>query len=412
MVSMKNEVAITGMGIVCSAGDIVAFSNALYRGKSHFTKSDSYPELSFPVLGAFIEESNVLPIVSPSFILKKPKIIQLAFSAVSQAWQQSRINFNELDSHRIGLVVAGQSLASHYQYDLMDTFKQTPDYLSPSYALNYMDTDHVGSLSEAFGILGEGFTLGGASASSNVALLQAYRLIRDEWLDACLVVGALADLSPMDLQGFHNIGALGGHRFADQPDKACRPFDNSHEGFIYGQAAACLIIESVHSAAKRKASILGYMLGGAMVLDGNYQSNPNCAGELRVMEQALKNSCLSVNEINYINTHGTSSPLGDHTELEAIEQLFGKDRKYFRINSTKSIVGHCLWSAGIVEAIAILIQMKKGFVHPNLNLDNPISKNNLFVGKKSENFVIQNALSNGFGFGGINTSIIFSNSNK
>ena len=139
-----------------------------------------------------------------------------------------------------------------------------------------------------FGILGEGFSVGGASATGNVALLRAYQLIRDGWQDACLVVGVVADLSPMELQGFYNLGALGGHHFADTPNKACRPFDKAHEGFIPGQAAACILLETVHSAKSRGVPILGYILGGALLLDGNRLSNPQVEGEFRAMQQAIK----------------------------------------------------------------------------------------------------------------------------
>ena len=124
-----------------------------------------------------------------------------------------------------------------------------------------MDTDYIGVLSEAFTILGEGLTVGGASACGNVALLHAQQLIENNRHAACLVVGAAADLSPMELQAFHNLGALGGHRFAQTPNQACRPFDKLHEGFIYGQAAACIILESIASANERHVPILGYLLG-------------------------------------------------------------------------------------------------------------------------------------------------------
>jgi malonyl-ACP decarboxylase len=418
----KQTVTITGMGIISSVGQgVPVFRDALFQGYNHFTRSLNYPMLSFPVLGAFISDFNFsLALKTFSNLsdhrrqqLEKisrqvPKQIQLAIIAALETWQQAGLDQTPIgDASRVGLVVAGENTTGHYEYDLYATFQQQPDYLSPSYALHFMDTDHIGVLSEVFGILGEGFTVGGASATGNVALIRGYQLLRDNWQDACLVIGALADLSPMELQGFHNIGALGGHHFTEEPNKACRPFDKAHEGFIYGQAVGCLLLETVASAIKRKAPILGYFLGGALLLDGNRLSNSARQGEIRVMQQAIKVADITIEEIDYINTHGTSAPQGDQTEIEAIESLFAKNPNVI-INSTKSIIGHCLWSAGIVEAIATLIQMQEGFVHPTLNLDNPISDKSRFIRKKSQLFQMNTALSNSFGFGGINTAIVLS----
>lgn len=418
----QRPIAITGMGIVSSLGKgIPAFREALFHGQSCFTRSSSYPLLSFPVIGAFIQDFNFSHALETFSVFTNEQQktlqklarslslpIQIALIAAIEAWQQAFATQCPFNAERVSLIVAAQNTTTHYQYNLYQTFQQQPDYFNPTYALQFMDSHYVGVLSEAFGILGEGFTVGGASASGNVALLRAYQLIQNKSQDACLVVGALADLSPMELQGFHNLGALGGHSYAQEPNKACRPFDEAHEGFIYGQAAACLLLESLSSARKRQVPILGYILGGALLLDGNHLSNPSREGELRVMQKAIKLSGITVKDINYINTHGTSSPLGDEIEIEAIQALFGTDRYDIMINSTKSITGHCLWSAGIVEAIATIIQIQEKFVHPTLNLERPVTKYGHFVTKKSESLQIQAALSNGFGFGGINTAVVFS----
>ena len=335
-----------------------------------------------------------------------PLTVQTALIAALEAWYQAALNVNPLDATRIGLVVAAQNTTNHYQYDLHTAFQQNPDYLLPAYALHFMDTDHVGVLSEVLGIMGEGFTVGGSSVSGNVALIRGYQLIRDHYQDACLVIGALADLSPMDLQGFYNLGALGGHHFAAEPKKACRPFDKAHDGFIYGQAAAAVMLESLDSAKRRDVPILGYMLGGALLLDGNRLANPNQNGEVRVMQQAMKAADVSVEEVNYINTHGTSAPLGDQTEINAIEAIFNECGHEVMLNATKSITGHCLWSAGVVEAIATLIQIRGEFLHPSLNLEQPITEKSQFVLGQNKSFRIQIALSNSFGFGGINSTLV------
>jgi malonyl-ACP decarboxylase len=151
-----------------------------------------------------------------------------------------------------------------------------------------MDTDHIGTISEIFNIAGEGFTVGGASASGNIGIIKGFQMIQLGIVDACIVVGALADLTNMELQGFYNIGAMGGKTFHDKPEKACRPFDRDHEGFIYGQASGCLILESFESAQKRNIPLLAEMLGGSIILDSNRLSDPNENGEIKAMESALK----------------------------------------------------------------------------------------------------------------------------
>ncbi|MCK4842559.1 MAG: hypothetical protein KAT04_11875, partial [Methylococcales bacterium] len=241
--------------------------------------------------------------------------------------------------------------------------------------------------------------------------IQAARLIQTGVVDACLVIGVVADLSPMDIQGFYNIGAMGGKQFHNQANLACRPFDSLHEGFIYGQASACLVLESSSNAANRKIPSLAKILGGSINLAANASSQPNIEGEAKAMRSALLQSGFTSNKIDYINTHGSSSPLGDSVEIQAIEQVFGDHFPNIWLNASKGLTGHCLYSAGIVETIATVIQMQQGFIHPNINLENPIHKIAKFCAATAIKEHINTALSNSFGFGGINTSIMLQNSN-
>lgn len=417
MQTQRKIVAVTGMGIVSSAGSgCQSFSETLKKGKSYFSIKH-YPQISFPVIGAYISDFDFIKQLA-FFHLEKThqtQIIKIARSlpvnlhyaiiAALEAWEQAKLFNTTIELSRVGLVVAAQNSTTQYQYELYPTFTQDPEYLTPTYALNYLDTNYIGTISEILKIKGEGFTVGGASASGNVALLRGRDLIINGNQDICLVIGSSAELSPMDIQGFRNIGAMGGQHFQDKPEQACRPFDQEHEGFIFGQAAAAIVLESITSAFARKVPILGYFHGGALVLDGNHLSNPTAAGEGLAMQKALQVAQISPDNINYINTHGTSSPIGDETEIAAIEMLFPES---VMLNSTKSLVGHCLWSAGVVEAIATVMQINEHFLHPNLNLIHPISQESSFVSGKSQSFEIHYALSNSFGFGGINSSLIFS----
>jgi malonyl-ACP decarboxylase len=421
MMQINDTIGITGMGIVSSIGDdIISFCNSLKQGKSGITRVSlsSTPELSVNIAAkiqnfSFSESLKKLQNIPEEQFFKArklgqraPFVIQTSIISALQAWEQAGLFDNTISSNRLGLVIAGQNSTQNYQYELISKFGKNPEYLSPRYALEFLETNQIGVLSELFGIQGEGIVVGGASATGNVGLVKGYQLIKSGIVDACLVVGVVTDLSPMDIQGFINVGAMGGKLYGDRPAEACRPFDTKHEGFIYGQASGSIVLESAGSAKKRETEFQTEMAGGVVTLDGNSSSNPNKNGELNAMSYALEKAGLAVTDINYINTHGSSSPLGDKTEAEAIGDLLGDHRPNVWINATKSLTGHCLYSAGMVEAIATAIQLKEGFIHPNKNLEELIDKTLKFCSDKAEQFQPMAALSNSFGFGGINTSII------
>jgi malonyl-ACP decarboxylase len=419
---MNNDVVITGMGVITSIGQsIKEFTNALKQGKCgiNYLSKKSVPETSVKIaaeLSGFSFDSKILSYLSDSNkgIIKnalatgKRCTLPLQCSIISaiESWRSALLFEKKVDGERIGLIICGHNTTSHHQYGLYDKFVKDPEYLNPRYALQYMDTDQIGTLSCILGIHGEGFLAGGASASGNIGIIKGVQLIRSGEVDVCLVAGVLADLSPMELQGYYNIGAMVGGKYSDQPDLACRPFDKEHEGFVYGQAGGCLILESLASARKRGVPVLAKLLDGAIVLDGNNLSNPNEHGEKRAMELALKKSGISPSEVDYINAHGTSSPLGDKTELIAIKEVFKENTQKIWINSTKGLTGHCLYSAGLIEVIAIVIQLQEGFIHPNKNLQEPIDSSFRFSGVQMQQALIRTALNNSFGFGGINTCLV------
>lgn len=418
-------VQISGMGIVSAIGhDVHAFSAALATGLSGIRRSgrrvtpaiavDISAEIDGFDFGQSIGRIAALPDQLAQSALhvarRSPFAIQTSVVTALQAWCQAGLHQAAAESvivpERIGLVIAGHNTTQNDQYSLFSDFLSQPEYLSPRYALQFMDSNQLGVLSEILNIRGEGFTTGGASASGNVGVIQAMRLIQAGVVDACLVVGVVADLSPMEIQGFYTIGAMGGKQFHDRPEQACRPFDALHEGFIYGQASASLLLESDASAKRRNAPCLARLSGGAITLHATASPGPDLDGESRAMHAALRQSGLQPDAIDYLNTHGSSSPMGDQVEIAAIEQVFGSHFPQLWLNATKSLTGHCLYSAGVVEIIASVIQMQEGFIHPNLNLDDPINRNARFSQKTATPATIATAMSNSFGFGGINTSIV------
>jgi malonyl-ACP decarboxylase len=421
---VKPRVVVTGMGIVSSIGGTrEEFSNSLRQGRCgiDYLKSTAPPPI--PVnIGAQIAGFSFLTALDqqqrrgiPGDMIEKarytalrsPLAIQASVIAALEAWHQARVYERPTRSDRLGVIAAGSNLSQGYQYGVWTKFQHSPEYLNPRYALHYMDTDHIAAVSEIFHIQGEGFTVGGASASGNAAIIKAYQSIRLGIVDVCLVIGAMTDLSSMELMGFYNLGAMGGKKFREQPQKACRPFDQDHEGFIYGQAAGCLVLESLAFAKQQGIPLLVELAGGALLLDGNRLSNPNVQGEVRAMQAALDQAGIKPGDVDYLNTHGTSSPLGDETEIKAIKEVFKKNISHLWLNSTKGLTGHCLTAAGVIESIAAIIQMQEGFIHPNLNLEQPIDDECKFSRHQAIETLIHTAMNNSFGFGGINTSVIF-----
>ncbi|WP_246844635.1 beta-ketoacyl synthase N-terminal-like domain-containing protein [Hydrocoleum sp. CS-953] len=263
----------------------------------------------------------------------------------------------------------------------------------------------LGLLSQCFQIQGEGYSVGGASASGAVAIIHAARQILTGATDISIAVGSLFDLSAYECQGLTNLGAMGSERFADSPELACRPFDQNHDGFIYGEGCGVLVLERANHAQARGVVSQGKLLGWGLNLDGNRSPEPSQTGEERAMNSALAMADLKPEQIDYLNTHGTSSPLGDRTEVAALKSV---GLNHCLVNSTKSLTGHCLTGAGVVETIATLLQMNSSFCHPTHNLVSPIDDTLNWVKETAVQAEIQYAISNSFAFGGINTALLMS----
>ncbi len=411
----NHDVVVTGIGILTSvAANIEEFTHALRNGICGITDSGEEDFGIMAQIQNFNYEDRLSSLnVDHSIFLRAgkagrrlPRSAQVSIITALEAWKQAFGDTKIYSPSDINIIVAGTNFNQGYQYANWRKFQQHRSYIPASYALHFMDTDQVGLLSEILGVQGEGLTVGGASASGNVALLQAWRQIRYGLCKACVVIGAMADLSPVEIQAFKQMGAMGGKRVGAEADKACRPFDRDRDGFIYGEGCACLILESAESVRNRDQAIYGRIAGGAMCLDGNRSSDPKMSGEVRAMTSALEVASIEPADIDYVNAHATSSVLGDEIELQALEELFGDHLSNVWVNATKGMVGHCLFAAGLIEAAATLLQMKNGFLHPNLNLINPLENRCRFVGAAAQQEDIHVALKNSFGFGGINTSMV------
>jgi malonyl-ACP decarboxylase len=411
----KKTVAITGMGVLTPIGrGVEELTRALKKGQGNFIpvsfrrgeQSFTYPAA---IAGDFNFQEEIGNMALDAGIIAKLKGFRnLSKSArhglycAAAAWLQAGLGI-EYNTLKTAIVCSGTNTQQNTLQEVKDKYDSKLHFLSSTYGFNYLDTDLVGVLSESFGVKGEGYTTGAASASGNMAIIQAVRLINSGEYDVVLVVAPTMELSIFEYQGFTALGAMANMNNEVDIQRICNPFDESHCGFVYGESAGALILESGKHARERNVKVLAEVVAYGTAMDANRNPNPSVEGEARAMQNALDMAGISMQDIGYINTHGTGSVIGDETEINAILSIGGTN---IMANATKGLIGHAISAAGVVEAIAGIIQMNDGFLHPNPHLKNPISNQLSWVPEKSIPANFEYQMSNGFGFGGINTSLI------
>lgn len=406
----SSELAVSGIGVVSAIGQgQAAFTAALMAGRQRFgvmrrpgrQLPDGAGGASF--IGAELE-ALALPAALPPTLLRTVSLAgQAALATLDEAWCDARLD--DVDPQRIGLVIGGSNFQQRELGLIHDAYRGRASFLRPSYAMSFMDSDVCGLCTEVFGIRGFAYTVGGASASGQVAVLEAIEAVRSGRADVCIALGALMDLGYWECQAFRSIGAMGTDRYVQQPERACRPFDRDCDGFIFGEACGALVVERADGAARACVRRYARLTGCAVGSDGNRAPNPSLDGEIAAIRSALERAGLRPDEIDYVNPHGTGSALGDRTELQALREC-GLDGAH--LNTTKSVTGHGLCAAGAVELIAVLVQMRAGQLHPSLNLEQPVETGFNWVRDRAVPHAIGHALNLSMGFGGINTAVCVS----
>lgn len=408
---MKNcerpELLVSGLGVTSAIGiGKEAFGNALFAGQQAF-RHMARPGRQLPgqdnrgtpgFLGAEIDGFTLAPQFR-RYQRGSSLSAQVALATVHEAWLDA--NLDEQDPGRIGLIVGGSNFQQRELLLTQDAFRSDPAYLRPGYGLSFMDTDTCGILTEAFNIRGLAYTVGAASASGQLAILQAIQAVQSGAVDTCIALGALMDISYWECQAFRSMGAMGSDRFGESPAAACRPFDQQHDGFIFGESCAALVIENGARMQRKAVAPYARPLGWALVMDGNRNPNPSVEGESQAITRALASAGLDAADIDYVNPHGTGSVIGDETELAALRRC---RLEHASINNTKSLIGHGLSAAATTELAAVLLQMRAGRLHPCRNLDDPIDPEFNWV-RQASTKPPHNVLKLSMGFGGINTAI-------
>jgi malonyl-ACP decarboxylase len=390
------------MGVLSPIGQgKTEFMDALFAGETAFrVMQRPGRQRDSAYLGAEIGEIVFPPAIARQTLRAASLSAQAALTVLDEAWCEARLC--DVDPRRIGLVVGGSNVQQRELTQIHETYRNSAAFLRPTYALSFMDSDLCGFCTAQFGIHGLAYTVGGASASGQLAIVQAAQAVLTGQADVCIAIGALMDLSHWECRGLRAAGAMGSDRYADEPSLACRPFDRDRDGFIFGESCGAVVIESLESSRRRGVQPYAALRGWGIVMDGNRDSDPSLEGETQAIRSALETSGWAAERVDYINPHGTGSSAGDATELKALRAcgLAGAS-----LNATKSLIGHGLTAAGAVEVIATLLQMKAGRLHPTRNLENPIDPALHWVENEAVDFPIENALTLSMGFGGINTAL-------
>lgn len=396
------------MGVVSAIGQgTAAFVTSLLDGESGFgvmQRPGRQRESAY--LGAEISE-----IVFPSGIARQTLraaslSAQAALVVLDEAWSEARLE--EVEPRRIGLIVGGSNVQQRELTRVHETYQDSMAFLRPTYALSFMDSDLCGFCTSQFGIRGPAYTVGGASASGQLAIVQAAQAVLMDQVDVCIALGALMDLSHWECRALRAIGAMGSDRYADQPERACRPFDRDRDGFIFGEASGAVVVESLESSRRRGVRPQAVLTGWGVTMDGNRNPDPSLEGESEAIRIALEAAGWTPADIDYVNPHGTGSVVGDETELKALRSC---GLSSFFLNATKSLIGHGLSAAGTVEVIATLAQMNAGRLHPTRNLETPIDPSLNWVRDEPVEHQIDRALTLSMGFGGINTALCWERMN-
>ncbi len=418
----ERRVVVTGMGIVTPIGEnLDEYCQALKTGRSgitHWRQMDSriyskiggdMSDFDLRVHLARVGQAYPADLVAQAHKLLRatPLSGRLTAAAVMQAGLDAGLPHPKLDSERIGHVLGGTNLNVRYVFDNVRELTQEPDYIDPLFGLFSLDTDVLSVASELLTLKGPSFTVGGACASSNLALLNGLDLIRSGRADAVMVTGGAIDLDPTILQGWAMIDAISVRSFNDEPTRASRPFDARREGFVPSQGAGAVVLESLSSARARGARIRAELLGASAASDASRLTKPYVDGQIRAITRALQDAQIAANQVDYINAHATSTPLGDAAEVSAIKTVFGDHAYRIPVNSTKSLVGHCVMAAAIVEFVATVLQMENDFVHPTINQEHKDLQLDLdFVPNEARDHRINIAISNSFGFGGLDSCVV------
>jgi len=405
---MKKRVVITGMGIYsCLGKNLDEVKNSLYNSKSGIIFDPVRKEMGFrSALTASLEVPDLKSSLSRNQRVYMPEQAKYAYVATCEALANARLEADYIEQHEIGILYGNDSSAEAVMksVDIMRDKKDTT-LIGSGAIFQSMNSTVTMNLACIFKLKGINLTISGACASGSHSIGLGALLIRNG-LQECIVCGGAQEVNPFSIGSFDGISAFSVRE--DEPTKASRPFDRDRDGLVPGGGAATVIIESYESAIRRGAPIIGEVCGYGFSSNGDHISVPNVDGPIRSLQMAIREAGIDIREIGYVNAHATSTLVGDRNEAKAIAHVFSNHKP--ETTSTKSMTGHEMWMAGASEVVYSTLMMKNDFIAPNLNFEHPDEDSvhlNIPTVRVEKHF--NTFLSNSFGFGGTNSTLVIRN---
>ncbi len=410
----RRRVVVTGLGVVTPVGSTIeSFFGNIKAGKHGISTITAFDVSNYDIkLAAEVKDFDPLTYIEKKEARRMDKYSQFAVTAAAMAIEDAGTDFKSLDPFRVGVLISSgiggitTIEAEHTKY-----IEKGPGRVGVFFVPMMIGNMAAGLIAIRFGFKGDNFDVVSACSSSNHAIGEAYRKIQHGYLDVCLAGGAESAISEFCMSGFNNMGALSD---VTDPDRASIPFDAERKGFVMGEGAGVLVLEEYEHAVKRGAKIYAEVAGYGATDDAYHITapDPEGGGAVRAMQNAfldLSQLGLTPDDIGYINTHGTGTPVGDPIETTAIKRVFGERAYKIAVGSTKSMTGHLLGAAGAVEGIITVLSLKNGVIPPTVGLRCPDPACDLdYISDGARNIQVKAALSNSLGFGGHNASVAYS----
>lgn len=405
---MSKRVVITGMGVVSPIGNnLEDFWSNLKNGYNGIDQITLFDTEKFDVKIAGESTINLNDYFDRKELNKLDRFSSFALIAADQAIYQSKLLESDFSKDRVGVIV-GSGIGGIGTFETQHKkLLKNPRFVSPFFIPAMISDIAAGQISIKHGFKGLNYSVASACATSNHAFGDAFKMIQSNLADVIITGGAEAAITEMSIAGFSNMKAL--TKNSDK-NSASRPFDKNRDGFVMGEGSGILVLESYEHALNRNADILGEIIGYGATADAFHITSPDheANGGIKAMLNAISDANLNLDDIRYINAHGTSTPLNDKIETRAIKSIFKDQSKELFVNSTKSMTGHLLGAAGAIEAISTILSINNNYIPPTINYKNHDLECDLnYVPNKGISKNINYGLSNSFGFGGHNSVIIF-----
>lgn len=400
-----NRVVITGLGIYsCIGKNLPEVRDSLYQGRSGIILDPARKAMGYRSgLTGYVEKPQLKGVLDRRARIMLPEQGEYAYMSTFEALKNAGLSQDYIDSHEVGVIFGNDSSAKSV-IEAIDIIREKKDTMlvGSGSVFQVLNSTVNMNLATIFRLKGINFGVSAACASGSHSIGLAYMFIRNGMQD-CIVCGGAQETNIYAMGNFDALGAFSVRE--NKPEQASRPFDKNRDGLVPSGGAATVIVESIESAKKRGAKILGEVIGYGFSSNGDHISNPSVQGPARSLRLAMKTSGLRNTDIDYINAHATSTPAGDASEAKAIFDVFGEAGN--AVSSTKSMTGHECWMAGASEIVYSMLMMEHSFIAPNINFETPDEySQNLNLITKTINKNIDVFLSNSFGFGGTNSTLI------